>query len=624
MQPDPIQNQGAPNEPASENPGAQTTPQVAGQVFIPGAQPEHQPSADPASPSTGMPAQSDSLSSPQPVMSASSLQSVEEKKKRGFKPSKKIALLTMVPLLLVGGVAGAYFGYYVPNKPENVWKSALTNTGKGYDKLSNYATAKKNVQDMSAKGSFKISGTVAADGTFSGVSDGKNGQLTGSVSAVGMKIGYDVREISSPGNSPDVYFKIDGIQGLGDLVGGYAGLLGADSTDVAKALNGLNGQWYFIDHTLFDQFAKGSNNGFQITSADVSGALKAVGDSSKQYLFTNDPNKMAIVVKQDVGKEKQDGRSVYHYKVGVNKDNLKAYNKSLCDNLIKTKLFKLFENDSSGDQDLTQQCYDTTGIDKINDNQTADAWVDMHTKLFHKLRFTDSKNKNNYTDITQDYQGGDEFPFSIGVHTQDSVDSGINANSSQKPLTTSGLIKMKLNMKTNTFNADANFEDSGSDSNKGTFSLTIAPSSQTVKVDKPANAKTIIQLVNDLGFGSLSAAGTQTSAQDTTRRTDINAIASQLEVYYTDNGGYPTFKGQVNTDSWIKANLKGADLNAWRAPGQPANSMVNSATPTKDQYGYIPLQADGKTACTTAPCAQYKLYWYSEKDGVVQTKESLN
>jgi prepilin-type N-terminal cleavage/methylation domain-containing protein len=118
--------------------------------------------------------------------------------------------------------------------------------------------------------------------------------------------------------------------------------------------------------------------------------------------------------------------------------------------------------------------------------------------------------------------------------------------------------------------------------------------------------------------------GVQERARDTERRTDINAQASQLEVYYTDQGGYPTFTGQTNTDSWITANLKGADLAAWRAPNQTTNSMVNSATPTKDQYGYVPLQDDGTTACTSSPCAKFKLYWYSEKTAAVNSKDSLN
>ena len=118
--------------------------------------------------------------------------------------------------------------------------------------------------------------------------------------------------------------------------------------------------------------------------------------------------------------------------------------------------------------------------------------------------------------------------------------------------------------------------------------------------------------------------GVQERARDTERKTDTSAVATQLEVYYTDNGGYPVFTGSVNTDSWITANLKGADLNAWRAPGFTANTMVNSATPTKDQYGYTPLQQDGTTACTTAPCAKFKIFYFEEKTGTVQSKDSLN
>jgi len=118
--------------------------------------------------------------------------------------------------------------------------------------------------------------------------------------------------------------------------------------------------------------------------------------------------------------------------------------------------------------------------------------------------------------------------------------------------------------------------------------------------------------------------GVQERARDTERRTDINAQGTQLEVYYTDQGGYPVLTGQVDTDSWIQQNMKGADLAAWRAPNRPTNSEKTTTTPTKDEYGYVPLQDDGTTACTTAPCAKYKLYYFSEKDQSVVEKDSLN
>lgn len=154
-----------------------------------------------------------------------------------------------------------------------------------------------------------------------------------------------------------------------------------------------------------------------------------------------------------------------------------------------------------------------------------------------------------------------------------------------------------------------------------------------MKLNKIKNSKgfTIVELLIVIVIIGILAAlvlnsfrGVQERARDTKRQTDINAQASQLEVYYTDNGGYPVFTGEIDTDSWISAHFQGADLNAWRAPNISTNSEQNTATPDKDHYGYVPLQNDGTTACTTEPCAKYKLYWYSEKDGTIHEKDSLN
>jgi prepilin-type N-terminal cleavage/methylation domain-containing protein len=151
------------------------------------------------------------------------------------------------------------------------------------------------------------------------------------------------------------------------------------------------------------------------------------------------------------------------------------------------------------------------------------------------------------------------------------------------------------------------------------------------KISKNNKGFTIVELLIVIVIIAILAAlvlnsfrGVQERARDTKRQTDVNAQASQLEVYYTDNAGYPQFTGNIDTDSWITSNFKGADLNAWRAPNISTNSMSNSATPDKNHYGYVPLQSDGTTACSTAPCAKYKLYWFSEKDGTVHEKDSLN
>lgn len=118
--------------------------------------------------------------------------------------------------------------------------------------------------------------------------------------------------------------------------------------------------------------------------------------------------------------------------------------------------------------------------------------------------------------------------------------------------------------------------------------------------------------------------GVQRRARDTERQTDINSVATQLEVYYNDNGGYPVLTAEVGDDTWAKANLKGIDLNALRPPGINANAMTATNNPSLVQYGYETFATDGTTACTTNPCAKFRLYWLKEDTNVVQSKDSLN
>jgi prepilin-type N-terminal cleavage/methylation domain-containing protein len=131
--------------------------------------------------------------------------------------------------------------------------------------------------------------------------------------------------------------------------------------------------------------------------------------------------------------------------------------------------------------------------------------------------------------------------------------------------------------------------------------------------------------------------GVQKRARDTQRQTDMNSLATQLEVYYNDKGGYPAYatsstNGLAN-DAWITGNLKGLDAGAITAPGQTGNNLISSATPTKDQYGYVPAPANCVSPTDTSGasvsgtyCTSYTLYWYKEDvaSNNVQSKTSLN
>lgn len=117
---------------------------------------------------------------------------------------------------------------------------------------------------------------------------------------------------------------------------------------------------------------------------------------------------------------------------------------------------------------------------------------------------------------------------------------------------------------------------------------------------------------------------TPAEQHDTDRVIDINTVATQLEVYYNDNGGYPVLAGGLDNDQWVRSNLKGMDLGAMRAPGATKNSLQDTGTPDSSHYGYKTFQADNTTPCSAAPCPKFALYYYSETDNKVKVKYSLN
>jgi Tfp pilus assembly protein PilE len=163
----------------------------------------------------------------------------------------------------------------------------------------------------------------------------------------------------------------------------------------------------------------------------------------------------------------------------------------------------------------------------------------------------------------------------------------------------------------------------GSTKLTGSLDLTLAPNSQQLKVEKPANAKNIIELLNSLGYGDiLESAGPsgsiQQKARDTERKTDINALATYMEVYFTDSGYYPTI-AQINDPAWRKTNMKGLDDAALQDPN--SNSKVLVASPTQNAYAYAatPAGCDGQSK----PCTDYTLTATLEA-GAPYAKHSLN
>lgn len=525
----------------------------------------------------------------------------ESNKKRGF--NKKILLTLVLPifLLFMGGASATYFLYIVPNKPENIWAKAMSNTGKAYDKVSNYITDYKTPKANSIDGTFKASGAFTADGSIKGQSDGSNSDVTANFSTSGMKISAEVITIKSQTDNPDIYLKVSGIKGLGDLVGDY-------SPQYKNTLNSLDGQWYSIDHSLLDQFTSATGANTQIKREDVNDFIKKIDDTNKKYLFSNDNKKAVLVVKQNIGKESFDGITAYHFKTGYNKANLKSYLTELCNNFKSSKLGQASQADSAA---LNCSTVGDSAND-IKDTDTADVWVDMHTKLIHTFRLSDKSDpKNNYFDIGQSFTGGSEIPLFIKFHSKEGT------------FTTDTGLTVTVNMKTNAIKVNGNLKTTGGSSSENetaSLDLSIIPSVSQVKITKPKNSKSLLELMNDLGFGELLA-NNSGNAKDVERNTDIKAVASHLEVYNAQHGYYPTL-ANLDDAGWRTANLKGLDKEATRDPdGKSYNFAPN---PSANIYAYKATNSSG-AACnnTSVECTKFILAAILS-DGKSITVNSLN
>lgn len=513
------------------------------------------------------------------------------------KPSRKkrYIIIAALAILLLGGV-GAYFGYYVPNKPENMWKSALVNTGKGYDKLVSYSENTKTVKNWSQEARFNIDGMIEVDGTLKGESSGSAATMNGDVSFMGTKVGFDVRTLPSATETPDVYFKVDGLEGIGTL-------FAQDDPMVETALNNLNNQWYVVDHTLFEQMEGAAEDPAQaVTTEDVVALFKKIGVTSKEYVFTDDTEKAAVVVKEQVGRETKYGRSVYHYTIDSNDKQAKKYVTALCNDVKASKIGQVFTDSLGEDAFDCEQKNAQQGDVRLKEEDlvdampgygasapteyVVDAWVDTKTKLIQSIRFSDKKDKKEYIEISQNFTGGDEMPFKLEVRSEEGgTDVGMTLDAT-------------FNTKTQAVNAKGKFSavDPSNDENntQGDFSYSMKPTRDEPKIDKPEGAKNIIELLNALGVGDLLSGdalgmfgGAQTQAEDADMKNNLKMLQMRLETYYNDKGFYPSLT-QMNAEKWFDTRL-GADTE-------------------ETGYGYVPKsEAGGDCNGTTIECQTYQL-----------------
>jgi hypothetical protein len=425
----------------------------------------------------------------------------------GGRGKKKWIFLAVIVAVLL--VAGYVFAFYLPNRPENVWKTGLNRTGDGLNALVEQSTAKDKMAKLSTA---EIDGTLDVDsqatgkfgGTFKSQSDEKNGTYSLDVTlpksaaseAEAAKLGLNVLTQQAQGaDYPDVYFRLSGISALG-----------LDAW--IPGLNDYDNKWVAVSSDYIKQHAPADaseSKWSKVTNEDVTAAVRDVTKTTTDYVFTTDSSKNAIEKKAFVGKETADGVKTYRYTAFLNRDHAKAYCQALADTVAKTDLFKKLVDESERKtklSDAVKDCKDS--VNRVKQGETFDVWIASSNKLIHKVRLYDTKDKQTYAEFGQKNAGSDRLTLFSKIHSEsEKMDMQASLDFDLKAVTATGKFTVESNQKDNEMTVDADFN--------------LKFSNDKVDVKKPEISVPIEQVLDKLGLNNLFPTGnaSQLPASDT-------------------------------------------------------------------------------------------------------------
>ena len=432
--------------------------------------------------------------------------------KFGFKQSSKPGIkgtLTKKPIMALIVVAflglgflGFWFGYY--NNPKVVYSQAMSNTNKGYEKLVEYTKAESAKKYKSTSGTGKLniktSGTDI-NGTMDFKSSGENAQFNANIDLGIAKINADFVQVQNSKNGSDLYFKISGLKSISSLAG---------SPEFEKIISKTENTWIYVDPELAKYLTSSKSTSVMLkdpSTEQIMDAAQKIGEVNKKYLFTSNKQNAVMTVQKSFGKEDVDGHSAYKYQMTINPSQASTWIKAQHDAIKSSKLYDwMKQNDFAETFDEAADNAAKSTKD-ANKDTAIYMWVDAKTRLIYKVRFNDPKTPDNYFDLGLDYTGGNIYPMFLAFNTKYDQDS---TN-----------IKFQLSLDSKTNQMDLNLKAASKGSSAGEFDadFKLKPGNESYKIDKPANAKSLSQLLNELGYGEyikqLQASATAAPQDDT-------------------------------------------------------------------------------------------------------------
>ncbi|HVU59737.1 MAG TPA: hypothetical protein VHC98_02790 [Candidatus Saccharimonadales bacterium] len=438
-----------------------------------------------------------------PVVSSAHPMGVAPKKSK-----RKLWLIILIVIVVLLGLAGGYvFGFYLPNTPANMYNAALKNSGAALDTLVSYSRQQQTAsyKSVSLTGTVHVKSPSASfDVNLSGAADkDANANLQLSADILGQKASANIRSVRSSADvSPDVYVQVSGIKSYLDSNG-------------LNSLDGLDGRWIMIDHTLIDTYlsslkqsvdsstdSSAANAAKAPTYAQLQDALTKVQTVNKQYVFTTDASRAVLANETYLGKVTVGSRTQYHYRVGYSKAHLTAYVDALGSALDSSQLngWSKTANDGKGLSEAMNLNQVKQDIQDAKSDYTFEVWVDTGTKLISKVAFVDPSDSSSTLTIAQTHVSGTSYPFTLTVNGKD--------DTSGKPATAT--FGASLDTKSHAIAATFSVSDQTSDGTESaTGNFTLTPSNNAVQVTAPSGAESLNDLFSSLGLGGLPS-GTDT------------------------------------------------------------------------------------------------------------------
>lgn len=327
-----------------------------------------QATAAPMPPATALPQQ---IPAPVPPQSTPSQPVVSGgiasgSSKKSFAGLKALPLAIGIALLVVGGSVGAYLGVIMPNKPENVLKTAFENTAKqtqvNFNGVGKFESTKPNA-DIKA---FNIE--------YNGKVDSQKNifQTEMKFTASGVSLPVDIRKVDT-----SLYLRFGDLKTIQNLAGTaapeYAQLISLFGDKISN-------QWIEIDETLLKQSEEANcalNTSLTLTDGDIE-LLKSKYESSP------------FITTDSTSSEDVNGRAAFKYDLTLNAAKANEFGK-VFDELSAIKALKECSRD---DSDITDDIEDDTEDAKIT------LWVDKQDKTITKIRSEITENEADDTDFT--------------------------------------------------------------------------------------------------------------------------------------------------------------------------------------------------------------------------------